>query len=358
MKNYPPRSQSALAQLIMKLFASAFAAAATLLTLTNAEPFSNPLKEQDGSDPQIVWSGGYYYLLTTTWTNVQITRATTLGGLKTGETKVVWEDDTPSRCCNMWAPEIQYLDGSWYLYYTAGESGTTDGQHTHVLTGGATPWDTYTYSAQLLGNEWAIDSTVLRFDSGNYLVYSCIREGLQGLCIAPLESPTSVGAASTLSLPTNDWERKGDFPVNEGPAPFYHGGKTYLTFSASQCWSPSYQLGLLTWDGSGDPTNMDSWTKTGPVFSSANGNYGTGHNQYVFPVSSLRHRAKLTQHRFFTSPDGTEIWNVYHATAMQEGACDGNRYTSAQPMSWNADGTPDFGKAVEVGETIPGPSGE
>ncbi|KAI7711569.1 Arabinanase/levansucrase/invertase [Hortaea werneckii] len=209
----------------------------------------------------------------------------------------------------------------------------------HVLEGGATPWDSYSYASQLI-DEWSIDGTVLRFDSGNYMVYSCQRTGLQSLCIAPLTSPTTIGAASTLSQPTLSWETQGEISVNEGPAAMYHGGKTYLAFSASYCWSPSYQLGLLTWDGSGDPTDSNSWTKTGPVFSSANGNYGTGHNG------------------FFLSPDGSEIWNVYHATSDSHGNCAGNRYTAAEPVTWNADGSPDFGTAEALGTTMEGPSGE
>ena len=96
-----------------------------------------------------------------------------------------------------------------------------------------------------------------------------------------MKSPTSLGASTTLSQPTKSWETIGDFPVNEGPAALYHGGATYLTYSASYCWTTSYQLGLLTYKGSGDPTSASSWTKSGPVFSSANGNYGTGHNGYV-----------------------------------------------------------------------------
>lgn len=59
--------------------------------------------------------------------------------------------------------------------------------------------------------------------------------------------------------------------MNEGPAAMYYGGKTYLTFSASYCWTTSYQLGLLTYKGSGDPLLAASWTKSGPVFSSGNG---------------------------------------------------------------------------------------
>lgn len=77
--------------------------------LASAATFSNPLKQTDGSDPHIVWSGGYYYMMTTTWSNLQITRATTLNGLKTGEKKTVWTDSTASRCCNMWAVSIHCI---------------------------------------------------------------------------------------------------------------------------------------------------------------------------------------------------------------------------------------------------------
>ena len=88
----------------------AFSAISTVWAAT----FTNPLREENGSDPFIVYSGdGYYYLMTTEWTNIQITRATTLEGLKTGETKVVWEDTTASRCCNVWAPEVHWIDNTW-----------------------------------------------------------------------------------------------------------------------------------------------------------------------------------------------------------------------------------------------------
>lgn len=62
--------------------------------------------------------------------------------------------------------------------------------------------------------------------------------------------------------------------------------------------------------------------------------------------------------RFFQSPDGTEIWNVYHATSNSGGSCDGNRYTMAQKVNWNSDGSPNFGTAAALGTTLAGPSGE
>lgn len=134
-----------------------------------------------------------------------------------------------------------------------------------------------------------------------------------------------------------------------------------IVYSASDCWGASYQLGLLTYAGSGDPLQASSWTKKGPVFSSANGNYGTGHNGYVPSSSSSSSLAPCQiadSGSFFTSPDGTETWNVYHATANSQGACDSNRYTMAQEVNWNSDGTPDFGKAPALSTVLQGPSGE
>lgn len=62
--------------------------------------------------------------------------------------------------------------------------------------------------------------------------------------------------------------------------------------------------------------------------------------------------------RFFTSPDDSEVWNVFHATPAREGACDGNRYTMALQVQWNEDGTPNFGEAPDLSVELEGPSGE
>ncbi|KAK2779451.1 hypothetical protein FQN52_002465 [Onygenales sp. PD_12] len=320
-----------------------------LLLLASAAPlvpagnYSNPLKDPNGSDPHIVYTDGYYYLTTTTWADVQLTRATTIEGLKTGESKVVWQDSDPSRCCSVWAPELHEWDGIWYLYYTAGLDGTGDGQRAHVLQankkkkGGANPFDTYTYHGQL-SSEWSIDGSIVRFpDGNNYFVWSCFT-GAQSLCIALMTSPNTLGPTFPLSQPTEPWEIV-DTPVNEGPAALYHDGNIYIAFSASACWTTSYQLGLLTYLD-GDPLEQASWRKTGPHFSSSNGNFGTAHNG------------------FFESPDGTEIWNVYHATRIQEGNCGGEIYTMLDKVNWNPDGTPNFGTAQPLGTIQQGPSGE
>ncbi|RDW67377.1 glycoside hydrolase family 43 protein [Aspergillus mulundensis] len=255
-----------------------FLGTSLLLLGADAASFSNPLKDPNGSDPYMVYVDGYYYLTTTTWSDVQITRATTLEGLKTGEVQVVWSDTEPSRCCHLWAPEFHQIDGIWYLYYTAGTSGdSVDNQHVHVLQGGSSPWDSYSYLAQVTP-EWGIDGTVLTIANQNYLIWSCMANGIQCNCIATLDTPSTIGETHILSEPLEPWETVGA-PVNEGAAPLYHDGSIWVAYSASYCWTANYSLALLEYDGFGDPLEQSSWTKSdGPVFVSADGNYGTGHN--------------------------------------------------------------------------------
>jgi GH43 family beta-xylosidase len=87
----------------MKFFQTLSTCVLALSNVVGAASFSNPLKKTDGSDPHIVYTGGYYYLMTTTWTNLKVTRAKTIEGLKTGETRTVWTDTNTSRNANMWA---------------------------------------------------------------------------------------------------------------------------------------------------------------------------------------------------------------------------------------------------------------
>jgi GH43 family beta-xylosidase len=233
--------------------------------------------------------------------------------------------------------------------------------HTMVLLtrspGGTNVLDSYSYVGRL-SSEWGIDGSVLRFPNQIYFIWSRFSpNGLQSLYIAKMTNAYTLSTPYLLSEPTNSWETVGG-AVNEGPAALYHGGKTFIVYSASYCWTTSYSLGLLTWNG-GDPLLQSSWAKSsGPVFSSANGNLGPGHNGLVLAFPLKNNGCSLTNDRFFSSPDGSEIWNVYHATQISSGACDGNRYTMAQKVNWNSDGSPNFGTPVSLSTTISGPSGE
>ena len=133
-------------------------------------------------------------------------------------------------------------------------------------TGGATPWDTYTYLGQL-SPAWSIDGSIIHFPIyGHYFIYSCLlfptepenpTTNYQNICIAPLTSVSTIGTSSIISSPTLDWEKHGA-PINEGPHALYNNlSQVCITFSASGCGTQYYALGLLTWTG-GDPTKEAS----------------------------------------------------------------------------------------------------
>lgn len=311
--------------------------------------FTNPLVGTPNSaDPSIVYSGGNWYYVATTWSsNIVMRRSSTMAGLKTAAEQTVFSLAPGPGCCTMWAPDLQWINNRWYLYFSAAASPGQGERRTGVLeSSGTDPMGPYTYRGILNlepNNGWAIDGSVVRFNGRvNHFVYSAFRGGEQGLFIAPMSSPTQVSRNGVrISSPTLSWERQGG-AVNEGPYAVYNAGKTFLTYSASSCQTPDYKLGMLTWTG-GDPMSAGSWTKKStPIFqrSDTNGVYGPGHASFV------------------RSPDETETWVVYHANSSTSQGCGTTRTTRAQKIAWNSDGSPNLGVPVRTGISIAGPSGD
>ncbi|MDI1461574.1 family 43 glycosylhydrolase [Catellatospora sp. KI3] len=314
--------------------------------------FTNPIKAQ-GPDPWLTYYNGYYYLATTTWNRtITMRKATTMRGLATATDQVLFNLTNPNGAGTMWAPEFHLLSGPngqrWYFYYTAGREPYDLGtQRIHVLeSAGLDPMGPYTFKADLLDptsdNTWELDPGILQLN-GNLYLLGTFYNGSQPMFIRPLSNPwTASGTRRILTTPTLSWETVGG-AVAEGGEVLQRNGKTFIIYSTSHCSTPDYKLGMLTYNGTGDPLLSSSWTKSpNPVFqrSNANGVYGPGHNG------------------FFKSPDGTEDWIVYHANSSSSGGCDMNRSTRVQKFTWNADGTPNFGTPVATGTTLTSPSGE
>lgn len=317
-----------------------------------ATTFTNPVAAAPyGADPWLGYHNGNYYLAATTWNSrLVIKKAASVAALGAAAETVVHTGTGTSRCCNMWAPSLHLLDGPngkrWYYYYSAGPAACCEGQRSHVLeSDGTDPMGPYHYAGQLdvqAGNGWAIDGSVATINGANYYFYSAWVGNLQSLFVAPLSNPWTVRAHGTrISSPSYPWETSGN-NVQEAPYVLQHGGKTFLTYSASYCDTPDYKLGMLTLTG-GDPLSAAAWTKKStPIFqrADANGVYGPGGQG------------------FFTSPDGTETWVVYHANETAGQGCGGTRTTRIQKIGWNADGSPNLGAPAALGSTQTAPSGD
>ncbi|MES2734018.1 MAG: family 43 glycosylhydrolase [Bacteroidota bacterium] len=315
-----------------------------------AQTFTNPLRWIP--DPFITCYKGVYYLTGTTSTSVCLAKSSTLEGLKTAQMVSVFRPGKDDPCCNYWANEIFRIQNKWYIYYTAGTQTDWAHQNTYVLENSSEDpltgkWLNKGKLYDPTADFWAIDGTILENNGNHYFLWSGHKsptDNNQQIYISAMANPwTLTGHRAMLSEPQYEWEKIGDPKVNEGPEILQHKGKTFLIYSASGCWTPDYSLGMLTLDPKKNPMEPASWIKSAmPVFkrNDAVAAYGPGHNC------------------FFQSPDGKETWNIYHATSNSAGGCDDFRNARAQKVNWNADGTPDFGTPVKLGEVMKAPSGE
>jgi GH43 family beta-xylosidase len=331
------------------------------LTLQGESTFTNPLLAT-GPDPWAEYHDGFYYYMNTTGTNLTVWKTTNMADLKSAPKKVVW---TPPKSGpyshEIWAPEIHFLQGKWYIYFAA-DAGTNQTHRIWVIeNGSADPLQgEWTFKGKLAdpSDKWAIDASVFEDQGKLYFIWSGWEgdiNGTQNIYIARLKNPWTVdGKRTRLSTPEYPWEKVGDMlpklrpdnpphiDVNEGPEVLKHDGKIFLVYSASACWTDNYALGMLTADSGADLLDPEVWKKSPePVFQQSPENhvYATGHNS------------------FFKSADGKEDWILYHANSEPNQGCGAHRSPRAQPFTWNADGSPNFGTPVPAGKPIPRPSG-
>jgi GH43 family beta-xylosidase len=313
--------------------------------------FSNPLLTS-APDPWVEQHGEWYYFTHTTGNNIRLYRTNAMSALPQAEAKTIWSPPaTGMNSKNIWAPEIQYIGGKWYFYYAA-DDGENRNHRMWVLENDSP--DPFTGSWTDVGklslpeDKWAIDGSAFEHGGELYFVWSGWQGDInvqQDIYIVKMSDPlTPDGPATILSSPTLEWEKAGDTPlINEAPQFLAKDDKVFIVYSASGCWTDDYTLGILTADADSDLLNPISWTKSAtPVFvKNPDGQaFGPGHNS------------------FFTSPDGTENWILYHANPSAGQGCGNKRSTRMQKFTWNEDGTPNFGVPVPLGEKLDKPSGD
>jgi GH43 family beta-xylosidase len=325
-----------------------------------ATEFVNPLLPS-GADPWVTSKDGFYYYMNTTGKSLEIWKTRDMAELATAEHKVVWlPPATGPYSREIWAPELHFLDGRWYIYFAADDGENAD--HRIYVVENSSP-DPLQGRWVLKGkvadrtDRWAIDPTVFEEHGKMYLLWSGWQgatNGEQRIYIARLRNPWTIeGDRVELSSPEYPWEMVGDLPsvnkilviphvsVNEGPEILQHENKVFLTYSGSGCWTNYYELGMLWAESSADPLKRSSWHKLdhSVFWQSAEADaYGTGHNS------------------FFVSPDGKQWWLVYHANSGPGEGCGDRRSPRMQPFLWKSDGMPDFGRPVPLSTPIERPS--
>ncbi len=335
------------------LFAAAIGSFPEAAAQTNAvtkATFTNPIVAR-GADPWVIqWRGDYYFCQSRGGRGVSVSKAARLEEIGSGSWARVWSPPSGQPYSKeLWAPELHYLRGKWYIYVAA-DDGKNENHRMYVLEGTSqNPQDRFEFKGQLAlqPDRWAIDGTVLEMPDGRlYFIWSGWEGSenvAQNLYIAPMKDPLTIaGERACISRPEHDWEKRGsskDLPtINEGPQVLWHGDKLFVIYSASGSWGDDYCLAQLTWTG-GDVMSPSSWVKKPvPVFARTKDVFGPGHCSFT------------------KSPDGREDWIVYHAARHSGAGWD--RDVRIQPFAWAADGSPQFGEPIAPGVSLPLPSGE
>src|SRR5215213_2082935 len=142
-----------------------------------ANTFTNPLLTS-GPDPWIIKKDNNYYYTHTLGNRISLWKTTKVSDLKNAPVQTVWSaPSTGPNSKNVWAPELHFLNGKWYLYYTAGSSSDLSTQRTFVLeNANADPLSgTWTDKGQIgdpAANFFAIDGTVFTYNNNNYFLWS------------------------------------------------------------------------------------------------------------------------------------------------------------------------------------------
>jgi len=322
----------------------------------NVCTFTNPVAT--GADPWVVKQNGTYYLAQSKDNGIWVYASPKLSSVASANGTRVWSaPDTGWNRTNIWAPELHFIDGRWYIYYAGGRSGPPFiAQHAGVLqSAGAEPLGPYTDMGMLYtgddiaggtGNRWSIDLTVHTIGSQLYAVWSGWESDAttdrtpQHLYIARMSNPWTIATNRVkLSSPTASWERGTELDLEEGPEFLTHGDQVFIVYSTRESWLKDYQLGQLRLSSAtADPMDPASWIKSGPVFSGTVDVFGVGHASFT------------------TSPDDSESWIVYHSKISATPGWD--RVIRMQKFSWGADGAPTFGLPAPAGQAIAQPSGE
>ncbi|WP_030159992.1 family 43 glycosylhydrolase [Glycomyces sp. NRRL B-16210] len=311
--------------------------------------FTNPLIQQR-ADPHIVrHTDGYYYFTASVpaYDRIVMRRATTIQGLASAQEVTVWSKHASGPMSHhIWAPEIHYIDGRWYVHFAAGRADDIWAIRMYVLENAAANplTGTWTERGRVVTprDSFSLDATTFTNGSTRYLCWAQSDPDLgsgTSLYLAAMANPwTITGTPVRISRPTLSWETVGH-RVNEGAAVVKRGGRIFMTYSASAT-DANYAVGLLTASEGANLLDPASWAKSQqPVLRSndATSQYGPGHNSFT------------------VSEDGQSDLIVYHARPYRnisgDPLYDPNRHTRVQKVYWRADGTPDFGIPVADGPT-------
>jgi Predicted beta-xylosidase len=296
--------------------------------------FNNPLYQ--GQDPFITYKDGFYYFVSSSNLDsnnkVYVSKSRTL----TDQGEKVMVFDSLGTQTRIFAPEIFFFNGKWYIYYCADlkdysykhmatvlESVTDDPQGAYIDKGAL-------YTGVDGDYRQANDFTVFEHNGQLYAIWGTLGPGEPaGPAIAPMDNPYTITADRSL-LPGGG---------GEGPRVLQKDGRIFITVSEGDYQSNGYRLSYFM-NTDGDVLNPNSWTRKNDVFVATGDVSGPARAGFVKSV------------------DGTEDWMIYHSRVYKDTNRNWWRQVNIKKFDWNEDGTPNFGEPVSPYEWQNLPSGD
>lgn len=317
--------------------------------------YKNPLtKAHDCSDPFVVYckEDKCYYGIHSGSTFLTMYRCKKISDMFGDcESKVIYSSNEADKTYDcLWAPELYFIDGSWYIYTSTFRPEIDWDPHRIVLKSKtANPFDGFVLATHLDPHIIGIDSTIYRTESGE--LYTCfamseVGGGYLNLAIQKMNSPTETATEPVIiSKAKYDWELVPPFdkePINEGPFFIKNKGRLFIAYSGNGTFCNDYLLGLLEFVGD-NMLDPNAWEKCEvPFLTGGNESFSPGHSS------------------FFYSPDDTELYACYHCLA--EKAVDlrkpQDRFCFVQNVQFDKTGFPHLGKPLPKDVYYPSPSGE
>ena len=292
----------------------------------------------DCADPYVLYHDGQYYLYGTGGNDgikVYVSKNMAVWTKAMGATDgyALHKDDVFGDKW-FWAPEVYYIDGKFYMFYSANERIS--------MAESDSPLGPFRQDKEFCFHDAGeIDTHLFVDDDGKkYLYYVRFTNGNE-IWVAQLNDDMRSIKEETLThcLGANDataqpWEQV-QARVNEGPFVLKHNGTYYLTYSGNDYQSPKYAVGYATSD-----SPMGPWTRYegNPVLIGNDQLAGTGHHSFITkpsgcnlivyhahntPTTVQPRKLCIDTYEFVANPNGgPDILKVNGPTTTDQTVCD------------------------------------
>ncbi len=257
------------------------------------------------ADPYIVKGPDNFYYFTasypaylnadTGYDRIILRKSETVVGLKDAEEKTIWfAHKSGNMAKHIWAPEIHFIGGKWYILFTAGDSDNKWNIRPYILKCKGSdpisdPWEEKgkmqaTENDDFSFTDFSLDMTYFENNGKHYVIWAqkAPDSSLFMAEINPDEPWKLISLPILLTKPEYSWE-KVRHAVNEGAAVLKTKEKIFIFFSASGT-GEEYCMGMLFADKKANLMNSSSWKKLScPVLETKDlvDEAGPGHNSFV-----------------------------------------------------------------------------